>query len=298
MNKIFFLKAGLLLCISCCFKLPLYAQEEGKALASIVYDFVHITDTNQRQHPKKEAMILYMGTDRSVFKSQTLALKLEEMKKEMDGNLPDGKMGKNRISFNAPNISNEELFLFPQEKKIITVDKIGMTDYLIPEDFPLINWQISDETKEIGGYSCQLAKGSFGGRKYTAWFTTELPFSYGPWKLHGLPGLILQASDSKNEVLFNYAGFDKNENNKLAIVLPEDAVTTNRRDFGKAKTAHDKNFMSNWKNTLPANAKAKIILKDQSGRELSEDEMREAMERRAKDKKNQLNNPLELDQKQ
>ncbi|HWV75292.1 MAG TPA: GLPGLI family protein [Pseudosphingobacterium sp.] len=297
MNKIFFLKAGLLLCMSC-FKLPLYAQEEGKALASIVYDFVHITDTNQRQHPKKEAMILYMGTDRSVFKSQTLALKLEEMKKEMDGNLPDGKMGKNRISFNAPNISNEELFLFPQEKKIITVDKIGMTDYLIPEDFPLIDWQISDETKVIGGYTCQSAKGSFGGRKYTAWFTTELPFSYGPWKLHGLPGLILQASDSKNEVLFNYAGFDKNENNKLTIVLPEDAVTTNRRDFEKAKTAHDRNFMSNWKNTLPANAKAKIVLKDQSGRELSEDEMREAMETRAKDKKNQLNNPLELDQKQ
>ena len=297
MNKKFLLKAVLLSGITC-FKFPLYAQEEGKALASVVYDFVHITDTNQRQHPKKEAMILYMGTDRSVFKSQTLALKLEEMKKEMDGNLPDGKMGKNRISFNAPNISNEELFLFPQEKKIITVDKIGMTDYLIPEDFPLINWQISNETKEIGGYSCQLARGSFGGRKYTAWFTTELPFSYGPWKLHGLPGLILQASDSKNEVLFNYAGFDKNENNKLAIVLPEDAVTTNRRDFEKAKTARDKNFMSNWKNTLPANAKAKIVLKDQSGRELSEDEMREAMERRAKDKKNQLNNPLELDQKQ
>ena len=297
MNKKFLLKTGLLLSITC-FKLPLYAQEEGKVLASIVYDFVHVTDTNQRQHPKKEAMILYMGTDRSVFKSQTLALKLEEMKKEMDGNLPGGKMGKNSISFNAPNISNEELFLFPQEKKIITVDKIGMTDYLIPEDFPLINWQISDETKEIGGYSCQLAKGSFGGRKYTAWFTTELPFSYGPWKLHGLPGLILQASDSKNEVLFNYAGFDKNENNELTIVLPKDAVMTNRRDFEKAKAAHDKNFMSNWKNTLPANAKAKIVLKDQSGRELSEDEMRAAMERRAKDKKNQLNNPLELHQKQ
>lgn len=297
MNKKFLLKAGLLLCIICS-KLSLYAQEEEKALASIVYDFVHITDTNQRQNPKKEAMILYMATDRTVFKSQTLALKLEEMRKELDGNVPDGKMGKNRISFNAPNISSEELFLFPRDKKIIRVDKIGMTDYLIPEDFPLINWQISDETKVIGGYTCQLAKGSFGGRKYAVWFTTELPFPYGPWKLHGLPGLILQASDSKNEVLFNYAGFDKNENNKLTIVLPKDAVTTNLRDFAKAKAAHDKNFMSNWKNTLPANAKAKIVLKDQSGRELSEDEMRAAMERRAKDKKNQLNNPLELDQKQ
>ncbi|MFC6101960.1 GLPGLI family protein [Olivibacter domesticus] len=297
MNKKFLLKTGLLLGITC-FKFPLYAQEEEKALASIVYDFVHITDTNQRQHPKKETMILYMGTDRSVFKSQTLALKLEEMKKEMDGNLPDGKMGKNRISFNAPNISNEELFLFPQEKKIITVDKIGMTDYLIPEDFPTINWEITDETKVIGGYTCQSAKGSFGGRKYTVWFTTELPFPYGPWKLRGLPGLILQASDSKNEVLFNYAGFDKIDNTELTIVLPKDAITANRRDFEKAKAVQEKNFMSNWKNTLPANSKAKIVLKDQSGRELSEDEMRAAMERRAKDKKNQLNNPLELDQKQ
>lgn len=53
MNKKFLLKTGLLLSITC-FKLPLYAQEEGKVLASIVYDFVHVTDTNQRQHPKRK----------------------------------------------------------------------------------------------------------------------------------------------------------------------------------------------------------------------------------------------------
>ena len=74
--------------------------------------------------------------------------------------------------------------------------------YLYQEPIPRIKWQISNEQKEIGKFTCIRADGEFRGRKYTAWFTTEIPVPLGPWKLNGLPGLILEAYDSKQEVSF------------------------------------------------------------------------------------------------
>jgi GLPGLI family protein len=62
----------------------------------------------------------------------------------------------------------------------------------------IIKWEIQNEFKKINIYNCQMAKGKFRGRDYIVWFTFDIPISLGPWKLNGLPGLILEASDSKN----------------------------------------------------------------------------------------------------
>jgi GLPGLI family protein len=45
----------------------------------------------------------------------------------------------------------------------------------------------------IENYTCVMAKGFVCGRNYTVWFTPDIPVSAGPWKLWGLPGLIVSA---------------------------------------------------------------------------------------------------------
>lgn len=292
MKTFFFLKRSLAFFGTIGLAFSAFAQEKDQALASVVYDFIHVTDTNKRENPKKESMILYLGKFMSAYKSKTLALKLEEIRKEMGEENDNGNKRK-LFSFNSPNVSNDELFLNPQKQKLIRVDKIGPTAYQIPEDYPIINWKITNQTKIIGGYNCQQAFGEFGGRLYTVWFTPEIPFPYGPWKLHGLPGLILQASDAKNDVQFNYGGFKKELDSKVSIALPDNAPQTTLKDFMKAKAAFEKNLMFNQKALAPGNANTRIVLKDQTGRQLSENEFKEMMESRANEK-NPINNPLEL----
>lgn len=66
-----------------------------------------------------------------------------------------------------------------------------------------INWSLQNETKNLLGFQTQKATTNFGGRKWIAWFTREIPFSEGPYKFQGLPGLIISIQDSKQEYVFN-----------------------------------------------------------------------------------------------
>ncbi|MGA9211116.1 GLPGLI family protein, partial [Kaistella sp.] len=43
---------------------------------------------------------------------------------------------------------------------------------------------------------------TFGGRKWIAWFSKEIEISEGPYKFRGLPGMIFQIYDDKNNFEF------------------------------------------------------------------------------------------------
>lgn len=74
--------------------------------------------------------------------------------------------------------------------------------YLIKEDLPELNWEITPETKNILGYQTQKAITKFRGREYEAWFAQEINIQDGPWKFHGLPGLILDVKSQDGFVEF------------------------------------------------------------------------------------------------
>ena len=65
-----------------------------------------------------------------------------------------------------------------------------------------INWEMSDDTLTVCGYLCRKATAAIRGKKWTVWYAEEVPVDAGPWKFHGLPGLILKATDSDNLIDF------------------------------------------------------------------------------------------------
>lgn len=84
--------------------------------------------------------------------------------------------------------------------KITICDRV-FTDYFKSvEPMPEIKWYIDfDSTKNIMGYNCQKATAEIFGRKWVAWYTKEIPYPQGPWLIQGLPGLVVQAYDTKKE---------------------------------------------------------------------------------------------------
>lgn len=59
-------------------------------------------------------------------------------------------------------------------------------------------WKITTDTKKILDYNCIKATTEFRGRQWIVWFTPDIPGDIFPWKLQGLPGAILEVSESKN----------------------------------------------------------------------------------------------------
>ena len=83
-----------------------------------------------------------------------------------------------------------------------------------------IKWEfVKDSVKKIGDFKCNLAKAKVKGRLYFSWYTLEIPSKLGPWKLHGLPGLILQAYDSLDKVSFTVTKITRS--NKNVPFLPK-----------------------------------------------------------------------------
>ncbi|WP_294207734.1 GLPGLI family protein [uncultured Chryseobacterium sp.] len=66
------------------------------------------------------------------------------------------------------------------------------------------NWHITPDKKKLDKFTVQKATTQFGGRTWEAWFTTDIPFPYGPYKFYGLPGLILELSDTKENFIFSF----------------------------------------------------------------------------------------------
>lgn len=56
-----------------------------------------------------------------------------------------------------------------------------------------IAWTVNDSTATVLGYECVMAQTDYHGRRWTVWFAPEIPLPDGPWKLCGLPGLVLRA---------------------------------------------------------------------------------------------------------
>lgn len=90
-------------------------------------------------------------------------------------------------------------------------------------------WQIHRETQNILGYPSQKATTRFGGRNWVAWFTVDIPFSDGPYKFAGLPGLITRLESEDEECIFDLQSFTKVATDEPKPVYTKIRITSRDR---------------------------------------------------------------------
>lgn len=105
--------------------------------------------------------------------------------------------------FSIPVKNNPAFYKEIQNKIVSYKDHIQMKFFDVKDNLPSFDWEITSETKNILGYTCQKAILRFRGRDYTVYFTTDIPYSDGPWKFSGLPGMILEATSDDEAAAYS-----------------------------------------------------------------------------------------------
>jgi len=132
---------------------------------------------------------------------------------------------------------------YPKEKITVT-DDIIPEDYIYEENKVDRKWALQDGTLKVCGYECNKAVATFGGREWTVWYAPEITISDGPWKLYGLPGLILKASDATETHTFEAISIRKSDR---PIYLDKNItqLKISRNQFIKNKNKFEEDPMSN-----------------------------------------------------
>ena len=239
------------------------AQQADTAQIIVHYKFTHLRDTLNKDKPLNENMILLVGRNASWYKSYDRKQREDQMRKNMMAQLG---MGGN---INVPTAStalgpNVEYLQFPNENKFFVKERL-FNSYIVEEATPVINWKVTADTTTLKGLKCQKATALFKGRNYTAWFCPDMPYRVGPWKLNGLPGLIVEAFDSKKEVVFTFDGLEKTDPTQVTASASNSPVSIGGRTVVVSSSMdnsnQDPNLIALPKNGIKTTAKELADLK-------------------------------------
>lgn len=253
------------------------------------YEYRYISDSTNLSDVKTEIMNLDVSKNGSVFYSDVVFKSDSIMKADLEKQLretgsinvrSDMKKGlvRYRVSKSYPN------FVTALHSQILA-DAYNVAD---PRK---MQWKILPERKKIGEWQAQKADTNFAGRHWTAWFCNEIPLQEGPYKFHGLPGMIVAVEDDRRSHSFELKGIKNlksDTTNPNVFEHKEIAVTA--KQFQKLTDQYKADPTIGLKQLSVGGAT--LIMK---GNSPDNAKMMKEAEARMKEKIKKDNNPIELD---
>ncbi|UMQ40691.1 GLPGLI family protein [Chryseobacterium sp. Y16C] len=161
--------------------------------------FYELTFKPKKDSTKLEKVIMALDIvkNRSIYRDFTAIAQDSIIKIQLEQMQKAGVFKDLSKTFKMPKFSEKIVKNYP-DMKMQYIERIanGFSPMNIGyNETARFDWKISNEKAKIGAYNAQKATTEFGGKKWTAWFSSELPFQDGPYKFSGLPGLIVKIED-------------------------------------------------------------------------------------------------------
>ncbi len=220
------------------------------------YDMEYVEDVSKHPYEyKKEPMLLQIGSKAtrfySVCKYQADSINIEEIRNK--GQNHGMSCGFSRMLYKN----------YPSLGQYAYLDKIVQARYMYQENVVEPVWQlVPDSTATIMGHNCNMAETDFCGRKWQVWYAEDIPLSEGPWKLCGLPGLILRASDTEQQYRFEIAGIRNGRANEYILYTGKNHEKISKKSLNTMYERYHGDKLAYMRSLYP---NAKITIQDKNG---------------------------------
>lgn len=177
-------------------------------------------------------------------------------------------------------------------------------DTFVVDDKRTINWQITGESKKIGEWETQKAVADFAGRKWEAWFTTEIPIPDGSYKFRGLLGLIVSVNSEDETHQFQLISVrNLNLMDQLTSNQPQNRPSWMRRQplhvsskqFVKQKEKFYADPTAEFRQRSSSRRGGVMRMRNQDGSQMTTKDFERILKERIEIEKQENSNPIELD---
>jgi GLPGLI family protein len=225
----------------------------SKSLNNVVFDTKGMSDEKVKELNEKMSKVFEKTFGLNFNKTESIYQQEQKLK----------ETGSRGVTFSSD--LEGELYKNIQTKKYIKAEEFANKNYIITDVLKNYNWDITQESKKIGGYTCYKAisitkvtkkelqeyevekakqsknKTSFFNlekpkdKKITVWYNPEIPVSHGPNQYWGLPGLIMEVNE--NNLIILCSKVVLNPKDKKSIKAPKNGkvISQNAYDLMEEK---------------------------------------------------------------
>jgi GLPGLI family protein len=132
------------------------------------------------------------------------------------------------------------------------------TPFIVVDEFPDFSWEITNIKETVNNIKCIKATTSFRGRSYDAWYAVDIPINNGPWKFHGLPGLIIKVVSLDNKIQFAVTSIKQTTEQSIADERLLTDQTISFEEYAAYREKAVDEFIQKLYSKLPRGASIKV----------------------------------------
>jgi GLPGLI family protein len=253
-----------------------------------VYEYKYISDSTKKDESKTEDMFLDVLKKGSTFLSKSKYVSDSIVKDQSR----KGNTDFSNIQFSTINYVVKKSY---PDFKISSFDNLDLNQYKVSDERKL-SWKTLPDKEKIGEFNVQKATTVFAGREWTGWFTPDIPIQDGPYKFHGLPGLIIKMEDKTNSHSFVLKEIKSLKNDKewieSNILKIGNLISVDHKKYKKQFLEYRNNPLQSTRELLQS---GQMVMSSASTEEKSTEELLRIREKEIKDENAKDNNLLELD---